>query len=119
MQPPRSVIPACSCTRRAGTRRAASAPAHSNGRDDIDSRIPRMGLPEARRGARHRQLLRGVSVTSPVRATTAAIELAARRLGFDLVGIAPAVTPAGIHNFLDWLDRGFAGDMDYLPRREA
>jgi epoxyqueuosine reductase len=43
----------------------------------------------------------------------------ARRLGFDLVGIAPAVTPAGIHEFLDWLQRGYAGDMQYLERREA
>ncbi len=42
----------------------------------------------------------------------------ARRLGFDLVGIAPAVTPDGIHAFLDWLDRGYAGQMEYLERRE-
>lgn len=45
---------------------------------------------------------------------------AARRVGFDLVGIAPAVTPAGFHDFLDWLDAGYAGAMQYLPnRREA
>jgi epoxyqueuosine reductase len=42
----------------------------------------------------------------------------ARRLGFELVGIAPAVTPTGLHAFLDWLEHGHAGDMHYLKRRE-
>jgi epoxyqueuosine reductase len=46
------------------------------------------------------------------------IKTAAGQLGFELVGIAPAVTPGGIHNFLDWLERGYAGEMHYLPRRE-
>jgi len=56
---------------------------------------------------------------------TAAIESPAQlikgeavRLGFELVGIAPAVTPDGIHHFLEWLERGYAGEMSYLPRRE-
>lgn len=43
----------------------------------------------------------------------------ARRLGFDLVGIAPAISPPGFPRFLDWLERGFAGEMHYLPRRAA
>ncbi len=47
------------------------------------------------------------------------IKTAADQLGFELAGIAPAVTPGGIHEFLDWLDRGYAGEMGYLPRREA
>ncbi len=47
-----------------------------------------------------------------------AIKTEARRLGFELVGIAPAVTPTGIHEFLDWLDHGYAGQMTYLERRE-
>lgn len=47
-----------------------------------------------------------------------AIKAEASRLGFDLVGIAPAVTPQGIHEFVNWLDRGYAGEMDYLPERE-
>ena len=47
-----------------------------------------------------------------------AIKTQARNLGFDLVGVAPAVTPTGIHEFLDWLDRGYAGQMTYLERRE-
>ena len=41
----------------------------------------------------------------------------ALRLGFDLVGIAPAVTPPGYPRFLDWLDSGAAATMDYLPAR--
>ena len=41
----------------------------------------------------------------------------AHRLGFELVGIAPAVNPVGFSAFQDWLDRGFAGEMGYLERR--
>jgi epoxyqueuosine reductase len=47
------------------------------------------------------------------------IRTEARQLGFDLVGIAPAVTPTGIHEFLEWLERGYAGQMTYLERRES
>ncbi|MBI3863419.1 MAG: DUF1730 domain-containing protein, partial [Planctomycetia bacterium] len=47
------------------------------------------------------------------------IKTAAAQLGFELAGIAPAVTPEGIHHLFDWLERGYAGEMDYLPRREA
>jgi epoxyqueuosine reductase len=54
----------------------------------------------------------------PVALLSAELKAEARRLGFELVGIAPAVTPAGIHDFLDWLDRGYAGQMTYLERRE-
>ncbi len=50
---------------------------------------------------------------------SAAIKIEAGRLGFELVGIAAAVTPAGIHDFLEWLERGYAGEMTYLERREA
>jgi epoxyqueuosine reductase len=47
-----------------------------------------------------------------------AIKTEATRLGFELVGIAPAVTPDGIHEFFEWLERGYAGTMTYLERRE-
>ena len=47
------------------------------------------------------------------------IKSEARRLGFDLVGISPAVTPTGIHHFLDWLRSGYAGEMKYMERRET
>ncbi|MCH7687588.1 MAG: tRNA epoxyqueuosine(34) reductase QueG [Planctomycetes bacterium] len=46
------------------------------------------------------------------------IKTEAQRIGFELVGIAPAVTPSGFHDFQQWLNRGYAGEMDYLPRRE-
>jgi epoxyqueuosine reductase len=41
------------------------------------------------------------------------------RLGFDAVGIAPAVSPPGYPDFLRWLDSGHAAGMDYLRRNEA
>lgn len=47
------------------------------------------------------------------------IKAEALRLGFELAGIAPAVTPAGISAFQEWLERGFAGEMEYLERRAA
>src|SRR5450759_3446257 len=40
----------------------------------------------------------------------------AQALGFDLVGIAPAGPADGFDRLRDWLDRGFAGDMDYMHR---
>ncbi len=48
------------------------------------------------------------------------VKTRARECGFDLVGIAPAVTPTGYSSFLDWIDAGYAGEMQYIPnRREA
>lgn len=43
----------------------------------------------------------------------------AARLGFQRVGVCPAVTPTGIHRFHQWLEAGFAGEMTYLPDRSA
>jgi epoxyqueuosine reductase len=40
------------------------------------------------------------------------------RLGFDQVGIAPAVTPPGYPDFLRWLESGHAAGMEYLHRQE-
>lgn len=57
--------------------------------------------------------------TSERHRLTAAIKSKSREVGFDLVGIAPAVSPAGMVNFRDWLKQGFAGEMQYLPRRES
>jgi epoxyqueuosine reductase len=42
----------------------------------------------------------------------------AREIGFELVGIAPAVSPAGVGPLHDWLSKGFAGEMSYMPRRK-
>ena len=43
----------------------------------------------------------------------------ARELGFDLCGVAPAYAFEELANYSAWLDRGYAGEMDYLrdPRR--
>lgn len=38
-------------------------------------------------------------------------------LGFQLCGVAPAVTPQTLAEFRRWLAQGFAGEMQYLPRR--
>ena len=40
-------------------------------------------------------------------------------LGFDLAGIATLGPVGTAAEFDRWLERGFAGEMDYLPRRAA
>lgn len=53
---------------------------------------------------------------------TLSIELKqlALQQGFSAVGIAPAVTPVGYHHLLEWLDRGYHADMQWMEqRREA
>jgi epoxyqueuosine reductase len=48
---------------------------------------------------------------------TANLKAEAHRLGFDLAGVCPAVGPAGIGRFHEWLSAGYAGEMHYLPDR--
>lgn len=43
----------------------------------------------------------------------------AHALGFELAGIAPAAPADDFARLRDWLDRGFAGDMDYMRRHAA
>ena len=50
-------------------------------------------------------------------ALAAQIKQHARRLGFDLVGIAPASASTYRDYFRNWLDVGHAGEMSYLARR--
>ncbi|WP_040592235.1 tRNA epoxyqueuosine(34) reductase QueG [Schlesneria paludicola] len=57
-------------------------------------------------------------MTDPA-ALSDALKVEAGRLGFDLVGMAPAVSPLGFVHFSDWIAEGFAGEMQYLPRRAA
>lgn len=38
--------------------------------------------------------------------------------GFSAVGIAPAVTPVGYHHLLEWLDRGYHADMQWMEQRK-
>ena len=47
---------------------------------------------------------------------TAALKAEGRRLGFDKVGVAPAVAPPGYPRFLDWLAEGSQAGMAYLER---
>ncbi len=55
-------------------------------------------------------------MTSPA-LLAAMLKTEGRRLGFDLVGIAPAVTPTSISRLQSWIEQGFAGEMQYIPRR--
>lgn len=44
------------------------------------------------------------------------IKRQAQELGFALVGVAPATQPPHAEAFLRWLQKGYAGEMEYLPR---
>jgi epoxyqueuosine reductase len=48
---------------------------------------------------------------------TESLKAESLRLGFDLAGICPAVSPAGLSRFHAWLAAGYAGEMHYLARR--
>src|SRR2546421_719973 len=39
-------------------------------------------------------------------------------LGFELAGATPASPPPSYPSFLDWLKKGYAGEMGYLERRK-
>ena len=43
----------------------------------------------------------------------------ARALGFELVGIAPAVDADGFEHLQDWLQRDYVGEMGYMQRQAA
>ena len=45
------------------------------------------------------------------------IEEQARALGFELFGIAAAMPADGIDRMREWLDKGFAGEMEYMHRQ--
>jgi epoxyqueuosine reductase len=47
---------------------------------------------------------------------TGRLKAEARRLGFDLVGVAPAVVPTGYGCYLEWLEAGREAGMGYLRR---
>ena len=42
---------------------------------------------------------------------------AGAEIGFDVVRIAPAVSPPGFHPLIDWMSHGYHADMDWMPRR--
>src|SRR5438874_2448143 len=49
--------------------------------------------------------------------TTRTLKHEARRLGFDLAGVCPAVAPTGLSRFHEWLSAGYSGEMHYLTNR--
>lgn len=51
--------------------------------------------------------------------SSGAIKTRAREIGFDLCGVAPAEAFPELGFLREWLDRGFAGTMAYLPRTAA
>ena len=53
---------------------------------------------------------------APARALESSIRAQAYGLGFDLVGIAALGTMDTAPHFEQWLERGYAGDMHYLPK---
>jgi epoxyqueuosine reductase len=61
-----------------------------------------------------------LSATTTIPATdfTARLKAEAARLGFDRVGVAPAVAPPGYEHFRDWIRKGFQAGMGYLERLE-
>jgi epoxyqueuosine reductase len=48
--------------------------------------------------------------------TSATVKAEARRLGFDLCGVAPVADYPELKFLRQWLDAGYAGEMDYLKR---
>jgi epoxyqueuosine reductase len=50
---------------------------------------------------------------------TERLKAEARRLGFDDVGVAPAVNPPGYPDFLSWLAAGHQAGMGYMERHAA
>lgn len=51
---------------------------------------------------------------------TAQLKQQANKIGFSLAAVCPAVAPANLSRFDEWLAKGYAGEMIYLPdRRDA
>lgn len=48
---------------------------------------------------------------------TALLRAEAQRLGFELAGVSPAIAPPGLGHFQNWLEAGYAGEMQYLSER--
>src|SRR3569623_678519 len=55
-------------------------------------------------------------IRAPARALERAIRAQAYGLGLDLVGITTLGSMETAPHFARWLDRGYAGDMHYLPK---
>src|SRR5438552_809326 len=55
---------------------------------------------------------------TPASDVTAVLKAEAQRIGFTLVGVCPAIAPTGVTRLAEWLERGYAGQMDYLASRQ-
>jgi epoxyqueuosine reductase len=51
--------------------------------------------------------------------TAEAVKDRARTIGFDVCGVAPAEAFPELGRIREWIGRGYAGDMGYLPRTAA
>jgi epoxyqueuosine reductase len=71
------------------------------------------GLP---RGQRFPTLSFGYDIHVTARDRTRLVKEMAAQAGFDRVGIAAAAPPPHADFLREWLDRGYAGSMDYLHR---
>lgn len=49
---------------------------------------------------------------------TQSLKQEAHRLGFDVCGACPAVSPSGFEHLQDWLTAGYHGEMSYLEERK-
>lgn len=58
-------------------------------------------------------------MSSSARRLAALAKGLASSLGFDRVGVAPAMRPLHAAHFREWLERGYAGEMAYIGRRAA
>ncbi len=57
---------------------------------------------------------------NPERIIADRLRAEAHRIGFDLMGMCPAVVPPGLSRLDEWLSRGYAGEMRYIyDRRDA
>jgi epoxyqueuosine reductase len=54
-----------------------------------------------------------------VQTLTANLKQKAQEQGFELVGVTAARVPVGLDRFLDWLEQGYAGQMQYLEKGAA
>lgn len=50
---------------------------------------------------------------------TQSLKSEANRLGFQLTGACPAVSPIGYDRFVEWIEHGYAGEMSYLTDRKS
>ena len=66
-----------------------------------------------------RRLALGHDRTMTPQDLTDRLKSEALRLGFDDVGIAPAVPAPGYPNFLEWLEAGHHAGMEYMSRHAA